>query len=66
MSAVAGPPVRFPIAEGFGIFVAIAAADVLIAGEVYLFKAALIAAGGALILYLARRRLLANRRRHLR
>ncbi|WP_300456518.1 hypothetical protein [Accumulibacter sp.] len=62
---MAGSPVRFPIAEGFGIFVAIAAADVLIAGEVNLFKASLIAAGAAIVLYLARRRLLANRRRHL-
>ncbi|HOL63827.1 MAG TPA: hypothetical protein PLB97_00620 [Accumulibacter sp.] len=44
----------FPIAEGIGIFIGVAAWDVLSAGEMSLLKAALVASGGALILFFFR------------
>ncbi len=44
----------FPVAEGIGIFIAVTAWDVLSAGETSLIKAALIAIGGALSLFVFR------------
>ena len=45
------PPVRFPLAEGVGIFIGIAAWDVLTLGETDLLKASLIGASSALAWY---------------
>ena len=63
MSVVAEPPVRFPVAEGFGIFIGIVAWDVLTAGQMELLKASLIGAACALVWYGARCWLTANRSR---
>lgn len=62
MTAVAQPHVPFPIAEGVGIFVGIAAWDVLSAGKIDLVSAALLSAGAAGVWYGARC-WLAHRRR---
>ncbi len=62
MTAVTQPHVPFPIAEAVGIFIGIAAWDVLSIGKVDLLSAALFAAGGAGIWYGARC-WLAHRRR---
>jgi len=43
------------VAEGVGIFIGIVAWNVLTAGELELLRASLIAAGGALVWYGARR-----------
>ncbi|SBT04293.1 hypothetical protein ACCAA_130196 [Candidatus Accumulibacter aalborgensis] len=54
MTAVAEPPVppvRFPLAEGVGIFIGIVAWDVLTLGEFDLLKASLIGASSALAWY---------------
>ena len=55
MSAVPRDPLPFPVAEGVGIFIGIVAWNVLTAGELELLRAPLIAAGGALVWYGARR-----------
>lgn len=44
----------FPVSEGIGIFVGVAAWHLLTAGELELLTSSLIAAGGATILYCAR------------
>lgn len=63
MSAVAQPPVPFPLAEGIGIFVGIVAWDVLSVGEMELLKASLVATAGALVWYGVRCWLTTNRRK---
>jgi len=45
--------VRFPLAEGMGIFLGVAAWDLLTAGEAHFLKAALLGAGGAIVWYAA-------------
>lgn len=55
---------RFPVAEGLGIFIGIVAWDVLSSGETALLRASLVAAAGALVWYGARYwRTTARRRR---
>lgn len=54
MSTLAVQSERFPISEGVGLFVGIAAWDLLSAGEMNLLKSALIAAAGALAWYAVR------------
>ncbi len=63
MNAVPQNPLPFPVAEGVGIFIGIVAWNVLTAGELELLRASLIAAGGALVWYGARRWLTGKRRR---
>ena len=46
---------RFPLAEGIGIFIGVAAWDLLTAGELQWLKALLAGAAGALVWYGARR-----------
>jgi len=46
--------VRFPLAEGIGVFLGVAAWDLLTAGEAHFLKAALLGAGGAIVWYAAR------------
>lgn len=48
-------PVRFPLAEGFGIFLGLAAWDLLTDGEAHFLKALLVAVAVAVIWYAARR-----------
>jgi len=54
MSAPAVPSEPFPVIEGVGLFVGIAAWDLLRAGQMDLPKAALIAAAGAVAWYAVR------------
>jgi hypothetical protein len=63
LNAVAQTPQPFPVAEGVGIFVGVVAWDVLSSGHLELGKAALIAAGGALLWYGARNWLSSSRRK---
>ncbi|WP_313951315.1 hypothetical protein [Accumulibacter sp.] len=62
---MADPQVSFPAAEGVGIFVGIAAWDMLSVGQMDLLKALLIAAATTLVWYGARRwRTASRRKRH--
>lgn len=63
MNAVPQEPLPFPVVEGVGIFIGIVAWNVLTSGELELFRASLIAAGGALVWYGARRWLTGKRHR---
>ena len=56
MIAVARVPVRFPVVEGIGIFIGVAAWDLLALGELQWLKALLAGAIGALVWYAVRRR----------
>jgi len=49
MIAVARVPVRFPVAEGIGIFIGVAAWELLTVGELKLLEALLAGAAGALV-----------------
>ncbi len=51
MIAVARVPVRFPVAEGIGIFIGVAAWELLTVGELKLLEALLAGTAGALVWY---------------